>query len=271
MTTERFEVRNRWTDAVQFIAEIECAPDASVWVKLGLAVCWAHGTGASLVGANLFGARLDGARLDGASLFGASLDGANLFGARLDGARLGRARLDGARLDGASLVGASLVGASLVGASLDGASLVGANLVGASLDRASLFGASLDGASLVGARLDGAHLDSTALRPIKADLWMVLAMARHEVPALIRALEAGKVDGSIYEGRCRCLVGTLEGAGATGLPHAPLSPAESWFAPIRPRDAPDKDGEGPFRARQALVWAKEFCAVIGIDQSVEVV
>ena len=118
-----------------------------------------------------------------------------------------------------------------------------------------------------GANLDGASLDSTALRLIKADIWRVLAMARHEVPALIRALEAGKVDGSTYEGRCKCLVGTLEGASATGLSHAPSSPAESWFAPIKPRDAPDKDGEGPFRARQALVWAKEFCAVSGIDLS----
>ena len=116
MATEKIEVRNRWTDRVQFTAEVECSPDAPWRLKLGLAVLWAHKTGARLVGANLVGARLVGANLDGARLDGASLVGANLDGARLDGARLVGASLDRASLDRASLVGARLVGASLVGA-----------------------------------------------------------------------------------------------------------------------------------------------------------
>ena len=36
--TEKFEVRNRWTNRIQFTAEIKCNPDASIGVKLGLAV-----------------------------------------------------------------------------------------------------------------------------------------------------------------------------------------------------------------------------------------
>ena len=140
---EQFIVRNRWTGAVQFTAEIDTTPDMSPRLKLGLAVRWGYENGASLVGA-----RLDGARLDGALLDGAHLDGAILVGARLDGASLDGASLDGARLVGASLVGARLVGASLVGASLDGARLDGARL-----DGARLVGASLDGAHLVGKKV----------------------------------------------------------------------------------------------------------------------
>ena len=107
----KFDIRNRWTGAVQVSAEITCDENAAPSIKLGLAIRWARENGASLVGASLVGARLDGARLDGARL-----DGASLVGARLDGARLVGASLDGARLDRARLVGASLVGARLDGA-----------------------------------------------------------------------------------------------------------------------------------------------------------
>lgn len=52
-TLEKFEVRNRWTAAVQFTAEISCDPDLSPHVKLGLAVKWARESGAVLRGADL--------------------------------------------------------------------------------------------------------------------------------------------------------------------------------------------------------------------------
>jgi hypothetical protein len=97
----KFDVRNRWTRAVQFTAEIECSEDASASVKLGLAVKWGIANGASLNGANL----------DGANLIGASLNGANLIGASLNGASLNGANLNGASLNGASLNGANLIDA----------------------------------------------------------------------------------------------------------------------------------------------------------------
>ena len=53
----QFEVTNRFTGAVQFVAEIECDENASRSVKLGLAVRWAVKTRANLSGANLSGAR----------------------------------------------------------------------------------------------------------------------------------------------------------------------------------------------------------------------
>jgi hypothetical protein len=71
----KFEVKNRITGAVQFIAEIDCKDDAPLSVRLGLAVRWAVGNGADLSGANLSGADLSGADLIGANLSGADLSG----------------------------------------------------------------------------------------------------------------------------------------------------------------------------------------------------
>jgi hypothetical protein len=84
MQTEQFEVRNRWTNKVRFTAEISCAPDASVYVKLGLAVRWARKSGADLRDANLSGANLRGANLRDANLRGANLRDANLRSFKAD-------------------------------------------------------------------------------------------------------------------------------------------------------------------------------------------
>ena len=88
MTTIKQEIRNRWTNAVQFTADIKCAPDATIGVRIGLAVRWARQNGANLRGANLRGADLYGADLRGANLRDANLRGANLRGADLYGANL---------------------------------------------------------------------------------------------------------------------------------------------------------------------------------------
>ena len=126
------------------------------------------------------------------------------------------------------------------GASLDGASLVGASLVGASLDGASLDGASLDGASLV-----GASLDERSLRSIRADLFDVLLRAQAEVPTLLEKLRVGKIDGSVYEGDCACLAGTI--ANARCVSHQTLDfidasrPIERWFTGIAPGNTPENN------------------------------
>ena len=78
MTIERFDVLNRWTNAVQFTAEIEVTPDMTPRVKLGLAVRWGQRSGVYLSGADLSGAYLSGADLSGADLSGANLSGADL-------------------------------------------------------------------------------------------------------------------------------------------------------------------------------------------------
>ena len=147
----KFDVYNRWTDEVQFTAEIEADKRASRSVKLGLAAKWGLKNkrdliGANLIGADLSGADLIGADLRGANLIGANLIGANLIGANLNGANLRDANLRGANLRGANLIGANLIGADLNGANLRDAGLIGANLRGANLRYANLIGANLRGA-----------------------------------------------------------------------------------------------------------------------------
>ncbi|MEK6591571.1 MAG: pentapeptide repeat-containing protein [Pseudomonadota bacterium] len=124
----KFEVKNRLTGAVQFVAEIECEEGATYSLKLGLAVRWGFKNNACLGGADLRGADLGGAYLGGAYLRGAYLGGAYLGGADLRGAYLGGADLRGADLRGADLRGADLGGADLRGAYLGGAYLRGGKL-----------------------------------------------------------------------------------------------------------------------------------------------
>ena len=127
----QFEIRNRFTGAVQFTAEIEANENTPLSIKIGLAVRWAYKTGADLSGANLSGANLMSANLSGADLSGANLRSANLRSANLRGANLGGANLRGANLRGADLGDADLGGADLRGADLRGADLRGADLRGA--------------------------------------------------------------------------------------------------------------------------------------------
>jgi len=236
---EKFEVRNRWTNAVQFTAEINVTADMLPSVKLGLAVRWGRSNDAVLRDANLRGADLRDADLRDANLRGADLRDADLRDAVLSDA-------------------------VLRGADLRDADLRDADLRDADLRDADLRDADLRDADLRDADLRDADLRDADLRSFKADFWMILFMARHEVPALITALRDGRVDGSTYTGECACLVGTLENAGATSLPHVSSSPAEQWFAMIRKGDKPGDDSGGGFASAKALEWALEYCDLTGI-------
>ena len=88
----KFEIKSRWTGAVQFTAEIECADEAPISLKIGLAVKWGIKSRADLSGADLYGADLSGANLSRADL-----SGADLYGANLSRANLSRADLYGAK------------------------------------------------------------------------------------------------------------------------------------------------------------------------------
>ena len=101
----QFDVLNRWTRAIQFPAQITCDDHARIGVKIGLAVQWAHRTGADLRGADLTGAVLRGAVLTDAVLTGADLTDADLRGADLTDAVLTDADLRGAVLTDAVLRG----------------------------------------------------------------------------------------------------------------------------------------------------------------------
>ena len=99
----KYPIYNHFTGAVQFTADIDCAEDAPISTKIGLAVRLALKTGAHLQGANLRGASLQNANLQGASLRGADLQGADLRGTNLQGASLRGADLRGASLQGVKI------------------------------------------------------------------------------------------------------------------------------------------------------------------------
>ena len=98
----QFQIKNRFSGAIQFEAQIEVKTSASVAVKLGAAVKAAVSSGADLRGADLRGADLRGAYLGGAYLGGADLRGADLGGAYLGGDKIQRLIAYLNRLDGYS-------------------------------------------------------------------------------------------------------------------------------------------------------------------------
>ncbi len=92
---------------------------------------------------------------------------------------------------------------------------------------------------------------------IKQDLFKILAANRTEVPALLEKLRSGQIDGSCYEGRCACLVGTI--ANIRECDYRTIGPdsnrpAERWFMAISPGNKPE-DGGAAYQTEQ---WILEF-------------
>ena len=107
----KYDILNRFTNEVQFTAEIDCNDYEQRSIKLGLAIKWGVKNDADLCGAHLRYANLRGADLSGVYLRDVDLRGANLRGADLSGANLRGADLSGANLSGVYLRGADLSGA----------------------------------------------------------------------------------------------------------------------------------------------------------------
>ncbi len=119
------------------------------------------------------------------------------------------AYLTGADLRGAYLTGADLTGAYLTGADLRGADLTGAYLTGADLTGAYLRGAYLTGADLTGAYLKIEDLPESFVNQTSRDMLFIFEHLKSELPYLREKLIKGEVDGSQYEGKCACLIGSL--------------------------------------------------------------
>jgi hypothetical protein len=145
-------------------------------------------------------------------------------------------------------------------ADLRGADLRDADLRDADLRDADLRDADLSRADLRGAVLRDADLSRADLTPIRDDIWAVLSSLPAEVPALIEALKAGRVDGSTYTGECSCLVGTLaaaRGADVENLGSLKINayrPAERFFMGIRKGDTPETNQF----SKLALEWAEQW-------------
>lgn len=122
------------------------------------------------------------------------------------------------------------------------------------------------------AYLRGADLTMADTSAIRDDLYAALAYAPHEVPALLATLEAGKIDGSTYNGACSCacLAGTIArltddalyrsdslASGDTlacGLLLDADSPRERWFLAIQPGDTPENSPVAALTAQWIEAW-----------------
>jgi uncharacterized protein YjbI with pentapeptide repeats len=194
-----------------------------------------------------------------------SLRGANLTGAYLRGANLTGAYLRGADLSGADLSGADLSGAILYKGNLRGANLSGADLNYAMLTNAEVYNVNLNGANLIRVDLTNVDLESDVLKStdlsgIKADFYEVLDKAKPEIEGLKQALLEGRVEGTVYEGECACLVGTI--ANLKGVDYKEMNdlscnidrPIERWFLAIQ-------EGHTPYNNPVSFVtveWIEEY-------------
>ena len=191
-----------------------------------------------------------------------------------DGATMRDAVL-AARESDADLRGANLRGADLSAADLRGANLRAADLSGADLRGADLRGADLSAADLRGANLSDANLRGADLTPIRDDIWAVLSSAPREVPAVIEALKAARVDGSTYHGPCACLVGTIAIKREVGVddieglrPNS-LRPAERFFMGIRQGDTPETNQFSALALQWVQQWHDNMAAAFGPQAAAE--
>jgi Pentapeptide repeats (8 copies) len=126
-----------------------------------------------------------------------------------------------------------------------------------------LSGADLYGANLSRANLSGADLYGANLSEVKRDFISVIEKMPDEIPFLYKALLDGRIDGSVYEGECACLKGTLANAkkcsvndlSEFGIEKASSSPSERWFMAINKGDIPENNQV----SRLTKEWIEEYC------------
>ena len=155
-----------------------------------------------------------------------------------------------------------------------GKSLECANLKGANLARADLRGgdfrtADMRGADLRGAKLDTTGLCATDLRgaigaeglqdEYRDDIWSILDVSPNEVAGVVALMHEGKINGSVYEGPCCCLIGSIAKIRRCDLSELECKlhqwrPAEKWFSWIDIGDTPENSGASAV----ALQWIEEW-------------
>lgn len=104
----------------------------------------------------------------------------------------------------------------------------------------------------------------------KSDFFDVLLRAPHEIDGLKQSILDGKVDGSVYEGECACLVGTLANIRhcnyqelGNGISPNSSRPAEQWFMSINKGDTPKTNTV----SKITVEWIDEFTGLLALAKS----
>lgn len=111
--------------------------------------------------------------------------------------------------------------------------------------------------------LSGSDLSGSDLDQIKYDFFGHMLMQKHEIPALREKLIGGEIDGTCYEGKCSCFMGTIATAAHVHYENLNLKPnaysaTEKWFTGLKPRDTPENSS----LASITLGWIDEFLELI---------
>lgn len=195
--------------------------------------------------------------------------GAQLAGKCLMNADFRRKDLSYADFAGADLTGANMNEADLSYANLTAANMTNVTLKRAVLTHAEMKHAILTGADLKGADTAGASFREADLTAIRDDIWAVLSSSPFEAKGLLRAIRAGYIDGSFYNGECTCLVGTI--ANIRGEDYMLMDnlkpnsrrPAERFFLGIRIGDRPSNNVCSELAAEWVLQWIKNMESAFG--------
>lgn len=209
--------------------------------------------------------------LSNLNLSGMDFEGMDLDGSNFEGSKMHRTRLQGASLVGANLQGAQMLWADLRDSDLRDATLVYADLAGvdfrdSSLRSADLSRSALNFAGIIPAKFEGADLTHTLftlvdfenvdidlsganLDPIRENFWSILEKVPDEVAGFRDALAKGRVNGTLYDGPCACLFGTIPGV--------EVHPTKQFFLAIR-------EGEINQFSKIVLGWINQWERALGI-------
>ena len=103
-------------------------------------------------------------------------------------------------------------------------------------------------------------------RAARADIVAVLSEYPSEVPALLRAIQEGHIDGTVYSGPCACLMGTIANARQCNVDDLPTDserPAELFFLGIRAGDTPETNQFSALAERWVRQWLEHMQAAFG--------
>jgi len=150
-----------------------------------------------------------------------------------------------------------------------------ANLRGSNLSYSDLSDSNLSYSDLSGSNLSGSNLSDSNLSGVRDDLRAVLDAAPAEVPGLLAALRAGRVDGSTYSGDCACLVGTI--ANVRGCNYKSLvtikpdssRPAERWFLAIAKGHTPETSQVAKITEGWIEEWMRDHAAAPVVGETGE--
>jgi hypothetical protein len=168
----------------------------------------------------------------------------------------------GKEIDYIYVYGTAKVGSIDVSGTAKVGSIYVSGTVTGSIDVSGTVTGSIDVSGTVTGSIDvsgtGRKFFGTTLDKIQKEHAKVLALASsEEIDGLRGALVEGRINGHLYEGKCKCLVGTLESCRTQKVIQRDSDRlAEKWYMAISPGNTPETN----MFSRIAVEWIDAFIA-----------